>query len=157
MIGTIVIRLDMRERQRIQRFVIVGLTSTALDFILLAVLKTAGLETVIANTIAFSLATIYNFGMSRIWTYADGPRRPMAAQFALFSCVSLIGLALNDLVVVMLDGPFHMLLSDAAWSYVPAKLLATAAVALWSYVTNRVLIFATPAAPVRALPGQQVS
>lgn len=133
---------DARERRRLGRFVAVGLTSTALDFILLTLLKAAGFDTLLANTLAFGLATIYNFIASRMWTYAGGPSKPVALQFGQFALVSLLGLLLNDLVVVALDLPLRALLAQAAWSWLPAKILATGLVALWSYATNRIWIFA---------------
>jgi len=133
--------LDAQERRRIRRFVAVGLTSTALDFLLLALLKSAGLGTLLANTLAFSIATVYNFTASRLWTYAGGPHKPVAVQLFQFAAGSLIGLLLNDLVVTLLDQPLQVLLGHAAWSYLPAKILATGLVALWSYTTNRLWIF----------------
>ena len=142
--------LDAHEPRRIRRFVAVGLTSTALDFALLALLKTAGLGTLLANTLAYSIAMLYNFTASRLWTYAGGPRKPVALQLLQFAAGSLLGLLLNDLVVALLDRPLQALLAHAAWSYLPAKILATGLVALWSYTANRLWIFTGGSARVSA-------
>lgn len=133
--------IERKEWQRIRRFLVVGLSSTALDFLLLTILKTAGLSTLVANTVAFSLATIYNFVVSRSWTYAGAGRKHVGVQFGLFMIVSLLGLALNDGIVVLLETPLGIVLGGGARSYLSAKVIATGAIAIWSYVTNRLWIF----------------
>ena len=133
--------LPLTEWQRVRRFLIVGATSTVLDFLLLIVLKAAGGSTLLANTLAFSIATVYNFAVSRRWTYAGTRRKDTAFQFAQFAFASLLGLALNDAIVLLLETPLHSVLGDVSWSYLPAKVAATGAVAVVSFVTNRIWIF----------------
>jgi len=133
------------ERQRILRFLLVGVSSTVLDFVLLTVLKSAGLSTLLANTIAFSVGTIYNFAISRAWTYAGIQHKPAGIQFVQYALASLVQLVLNDAVVLTLEPVFRALLSDASWSYLPAKIVATGAVAVLSYISNRLWIFNEPA------------
>ena len=131
----------LTEWQRVRRFLIVGATSTLLDFLLLVVLKAAGGSTLLANTLAFSIATVYNFAASRWWTYAGTRREDTALQFVQFALASLLGLVLNDVIVLLLETPLHSALGNASWSYLPAKVAATGAVAVLSFVTNRSWIF----------------
>jgi putative flippase GtrA len=133
--------LPLTEWQRVRRFLIVGATSTVLDFLLLVVLKAAGGSTLLANTLAFSIATVYNFAVSRRWTYAGTRRKHTGLQFAQFAFASLLGLLLNDVIVLLLETPLHSALGGASWSYLPAKFAATGAVAVFSFVTNRIWIF----------------
>jgi putative flippase GtrA len=133
--------IDPKEWQRVRRFLVVGLSSTALDFILLTLLKSLGISTLAANTLAFSLATFYNFTASRRWTYAGAGQKHVGVQFSLFVIASLLGLLLNDAIVVLLEAPLRAILVDATWSYLPAKVIATGAVAIWSYTTNRIWVF----------------
>lgn len=112
-----------------------------LDILLLTGLKLLGSSTLAANTSAFALATLYNFGASRWWTYAGAYRKPVRTQFAQFVTLSLIGLLLNDLIVVALETLIEAVLQDGSWSYLHAKAIATAAVAIWSFVTNRSVTF----------------
>ena len=129
------------ERQRILRFLLVGLSSTLLDFMLLLVFKTGGASTLVANSLAYSLATVYNFTVSRQWTYAGTRHKPVGIQFTQYALASLLQLVLNDAVVVMLEAPLRALLADGAWSYLPAKVVATVVVAVVSYLANRMWIF----------------
>ena len=133
--------LPLTEWQRVHRFLIVGATSTVLDFLLLVVLKAAGGSTLLANTLAFSIATVYNFAASRWWTYAGTRRKHTGLQFAQFALASLVELVLNDAIVLLLDTPLHSALGGASWSYLLAKVAATGAVAVFSFVTNRIWIF----------------
>ena len=133
--------LSLTEWQRLRRFLVVGATSTLLDFLLLVVLKAAGCSTLLANTLAFSIATVYNFAASRWWTYAGTRRKHTGLRFAQFALASLLGLVLNDAILLLLETPLHSALGGASWSYLPAKVAATGAVAVLSFVTNRIWIF----------------
>lgn len=134
---------NTQARQQLVRFLVVGATSTVVDFGLLALLKVVGTPTLIANTIAFSTGTLYNFALSLGWTYVGARPQSVGWQLALFVFFSLISLVLNDALVLALETPLGTVLGHAAWGYLPAKFLATGVVAVWSFITNR-WIFVAP-------------
>lgn len=136
--------LDTRERRRALRFLVVGISSTALDFGLLALFKVAGLDTLLANTLAYGIATVYNFIACRWWTYAGAAHKPLLAQFGQYLGTSALGLALNDAVIVLFEFVLHHTFGPIIWSYLIAKASATGAVAVWSYVSNRLFVFRGP-------------
>ncbi len=80
---------------------------------------------------------INNFTWNRLWTFGGGTSPNWRKQFAQFTLVSLIGLALNNLIVLTLEAPLGTLFGQPAWGYLPAKLLATALVVFWNYFANR--------------------
>ena len=131
----------LRERQRVGRFLVVGASGTVLDFVLLTLLKALGLATLPANTLSFSAGIVNNFLLNRWWTYADARAKPVGVQFGQFALVSLIGLLLNNGIMLLLDAPISNLLSGATWSYMLAKILATAVVIVWNFVANRYWTF----------------
>jgi hypothetical protein len=63
-------------------------------------------------------------------------------QIIQFGLVSIIGLGINNLIVVTFDLPFDHLLRlldapDAIAGYIPAKMLATLVVLFWNFFVNR--------------------
>jgi putative flippase GtrA len=63
------------------------------------------------------------------------------AQLAKFTAVSLIGLALSNLILLSLESPLGLMLGHPAWGYLPAKVLATGVVLFWNYFANRAWTF----------------
>ena len=125
------------ELTRFARFLTVGALGTALDFSLLTALKLAGVTTLLANSFSFSAGVANNFTWNSRWTFADRRNGNWRAQFLQFLVVSLIGLALNNAIVLLLEVPLGAQIGDAAWGYAPAKIIATGVVVFWNYFANR--------------------
>ncbi|MBI5842827.1 MAG: GtrA family protein [Chloroflexi bacterium] len=126
-----------KEIQRFSRFLAVGAVGTFLDFSLLTLLKLAGLPTLFANTFSFTAGLINNFTWNRLWTFHDATQADWRRQLVQFTMVSLVGLALNNAILLWLEMPLGQLLGQPAWGYVPAKVVATAVVVFWNYFANR--------------------
>ncbi len=126
-----------KEIQRFSRFLAVGAVGTFLDFSLLTLLKLAGLPTLFANTFSFTAGLINNFTWNRLWTFHDATQADWRRQLVQFTMVSLVGLALNNAILLWLEMPLGQLLGQPAWGYVPAKVAATAVVVFWNYFANR--------------------
>lgn len=126
-----------KETARFARFLTVGALGTFLDFGLLALLKAIGLPTLFANSLSFTAGVANNFTLNSRWTFADRLRGNWRGQFVQFLIVSLIGLAFNNAIVLLLEVPLGAWIGDAAWGYAPAKVIATGAVVFWNYFANR--------------------
>ena len=129
------------EVRRFARFLVVGLSGTAIDFILLWLLKGAGMATLSANSLSFSAGAVSNFTWNRLWTFPEARSRHWALQLAQFLAVSLVGLAINDVVVLLLQASLGALLGHPDQGYLPAKVVATGVAVLWNYVGNRLWTF----------------
>jgi putative flippase GtrA len=129
----------LAELSRFARFLTVGALGTFLDFGLLAVLKAIGLPTLPANSLSFTVGVVNNFTLNSRWTFADyrDGRLRGGAQFFQFLLVSLVGLAINNAIVLLLEVPLGAWIGDAAWGYAPAKFIATGVVVFWNYFANR--------------------
>lgn len=138
---TLSISSSRQEMQRLSRFIAVGAVGTVLDFSLLTMLKLAGLPTLLANSLSFTAGLLNNFTWNRLWTFNDGARTDWRKQFAQFSLVSLFGLALNNLIVLSLEGFLGNILGQPEWGYLPAKVIATGVVVFWNYFANRTWTF----------------
>jgi putative flippase GtrA len=129
--------LPSKEITRFARFLMVGALGTALDFGLLAALKLAGLPTLMANSISFTAGVANNYTLNSRWTFADRRNANWKAQFLQFLAVSLIGLALNNAIVLLLEAPLGTLIGRADLGYAPAKIVATGVIVFWNYFANR--------------------
>ena len=138
---TISTPLPRQEVTRFARFLTVGAVGTVLDFSILTLLKLAGLPTLFANSISFTAGLLNNFTWNRLWTFGDSVKADWRRQLAQFTLVSLAGLALNNLIVLSLEGVFGAMLGSAQWAYLPAKFIATGVVVFWNYFANRMWTF----------------
>lgn len=129
-----------KEIQRFARFLTVGAVGTLLDFSLLTLLKLAGLPTIVANSLSFTAGLLNNFTLNRLWTFQDR-KTDWRRQFAQFALVSLVGLALNNFILLSLENALGNLFGQPDWGYLPAKVIATGVVVFWNYFANRMWTF----------------
>lgn len=129
------------EIRRFARFLVVGLSGTVIDFVLLWLLKGAGMPTLTANSLSFTAGAVSNFTWNRLWTFPNARGRHWALQMAKFVAVSLVGLAINDVLIMALQAPLGGLLGHPEQGYLPAKLVATGVAVIWNYVGNRLWTF----------------
>jgi putative flippase GtrA len=122
--------------ERFGRFALVGALGTALDVgLMMFFIETARLPTLSANILSYSTGIVNNYFWNRRWTFSNRKTPGWIIQLFQFSLVSLVGLGLNSLLVVGLEGMAGLL---------PAKLLATGIVLLWNYNANRLWTFGGP-------------
>ena len=133
--------LPKQEVTRFTRFLTVGAVGTLLDFSILTLLKLAGLPTLAANSLSFTAGLLNNFTWNRLWTFCDSLKTDWCEQLAKFTLVSLVGLALNNLIILSLEDIFGIILGQPQWGYLPAKVLATGVVVFWNYFANRTWTF----------------
>ena len=89
-----------------------------------------------AGTISFVCAVISNFVWNRLWTFPESRELPMARQLGQFALINLIGLGLNEVIVLSLHPLFSRVLRDPP-AYLAAKVIAIGVVLFWNYGANR--------------------
>jgi putative flippase GtrA len=141
--ATITTPLPKQEVIRMTRFLTVGAVGTLLDFSILTLLKLAGMPTLFANSLSFTAGLLNNFTWNRLWTFGDAIHSDWRKQLAQFTLVSLVGLAVNNLIVLSLENIFGTILGTPEWGYLPAKVIATGMVVFWNYFANRMWTFKT--------------
>jgi putative flippase GtrA len=133
---------NSKEIKRFLRFLVVGLSGTLIDFGILTALKTFwGVPTIIANTISYSAGVVNNFTWNRIWTFAEARDKEWYVQFGQFVAINIVGVILNNLIVLGLEGPLGVLFNNPDKGYLPAKIVATGVVVLYNFVANRLWTF----------------
>lgn len=123
------------------RFALVGGVNTALDFGILFLLVTLGIDKIIANYISTSIAFIFSFFANKTFTFkatSSDARR----EFTTFMVVTLFGLwVLQPLVI---SGAAVLLTTtglSTALTLIIAKLIATIVSLVWNYLMYSRFVF----------------
>ncbi len=144
-----------RELERFLKFAIVGTIGAAVDFAVLNILKlwfeSIGLgvgwstewpphevQLVTAATLSFTAAVLSNFTWNRLWTFPESRERPLGRQLAQFALVNILGLVINNVLLVTTDRYIFQHLVSARLSYNLAKAFAIGVVLFWNFGVNRV-------------------
>lgn len=137
----IINRMGFAERPkefiRFLKFAAVGGIGMGVDLSVLTLSREAlKLPLSTAVSLGFSLAVISNFTWNRLWTFPESRQRPLANQLAQFIVVNIIGLGINEVVVLGLHPIFSLALNDPP-AYLAAKVIAIGIVLFWNYFVNR--------------------
>lgn len=118
----------------IWRFAIVGSINFAIDIAVFSLaFYVLDMPILVANTLAYSLATINSYVMNKYWTFAGLSANEMSTgEFARFVAFNIGGLGLSNLTVYVF-AEFMMPLI--------AKLIAVGVTFVWNYVTIRRFVF----------------
>ncbi len=90
----------------------------------------------LANTLSVSAAIVSNFVWNRLWTFPESRTRKKRKQLPQFTLVNLVGLLINNVIVVGLDAVLVSFVGEP-WSYNIAKAIAIGVVLFWNFGANR--------------------
>ena len=128
---------NRKEFNRFVKFAIVGLIGAVIDISILNFMhKAVGWPLLWANTLSVSVAILSNFTWNRLWTFPESCSRRKREQLVQFTIVNVIGLAINNVIVVGLEAVFTSFISDP-WDYNLAKFVAIGVVLFWNFGANR--------------------
>ncbi len=109
----------MRYDERILKFLIVGCSAALVNFLLMTVfVELLGFKSYflknLANILSIEISAVYNFSISRLWTWGDAPRKQgksLAAQFISFNLALLAGIVLRIIFFAVFEkwGLFYLL------------------------------------------------
>jgi len=131
--------LDRRPQEivRFVKFATVGAFGMLVDLTVLTFSREVlGLPLPLAVGLGFGFAVLSNFTWNRLWTFPESRSLPIRRQLAQFTVVNLIGLGINELVVLGLHPVFSTVLHEPA-SYLVAKIIAIGIVLFWNFFANR--------------------
>jgi putative flippase GtrA len=135
------IRALVRE---VGKFGTVGATAFTVDTILFAVLLKAGVETLIAKTIATVISTTVAFLGNRFWTWRHRAHSHMARQYTLFFVFNAIGLGITLGVLAISHyglGQFWPVLQSKPADLVAGPLVGNAMATLFRFWSYRRFVF----------------
>lgn len=119
---------------QIMKFGVVGVIATVIDFGVMNILYYGlGLDILIANTSGFVISLIFNYlaSMKYVFVHKEGMSR--RREFVIFVVLSVIGLVLNDGIVLALK-------SGLGLEANLAKICATALVMVYNFVTRKIFL-----------------
>lgn len=126
-----------KEFSRFVKFSVVGAIGAVIDFGLLNLMRGVfGWDLIWANTLSVSVAIFSNFTWNRLWTFPESRTRRKRKQLPKFALVNLIGLLVNNLIVVGVDAHLVPLVGEPL-SYNIAKAVAIGVVLFWNFGANR--------------------
>lgn len=126
-----------KEVRRFVKFGIVGVLGAAIDFALLNLFRGVfGWDLLWANTASVSVAIISNFTWNRLWTFPESRARKKRTQLPQFTLVNIIGLIINNVIVLGVDALIVGMLGEPL-SYNIAKAVAIGVVFFWNFIINR--------------------
>ena len=126
-----------RERGRFFRFAVVGVIGAVVDFgVMNLLVQVFHTSLVLAGTVSFIAAIISNFTWNRFWTYPESRTRKKRKQLPQFVLINIVGLLINNLIVVGLDALLVPYIGEP-WSYNLAKAVAIGVVLFWNFGINR--------------------
>ncbi len=116
------------------KFGVVGISGIVVDFFITWLFKEKfKVNKYIANCAGFSLAVINNFLWNRYWTFADSIQ-PFGEQFLKFVIISIMGLAINTLLL-------WLLVKYVKVNFYILKLIVIALVFFWNFSINYLFTF----------------
>ncbi len=116
------------------KFGIVGFSGLFVDFGITYITKEwLKVPKYLANAIGFSVAASTNYILNRIWTFQSHDPE-IVLEFSLFFGISLIGLAINTLILWTLVSKFK-------FNFYLSKLFAIGVVTIWNFLANYFITF----------------
>lgn len=117
------------------RFGVVGFSGIFVDFGFTWLSKEKlKIQKYIANAIGFTIAATSNYYLNRVWTFKS-VNPEVALEFSNFIFVSLIGLAINTLIL-------WLIVSKLKFNFYLSKVIAIIVVMLWNFFANLLFTFA---------------
>ena len=121
-------------RRHSMKFGVVGVIATVIDFGIMNLLHYGlGLNILIANTSGFIISLIFNYLASMKYVFAHKEGMSRRREFIIFVVLSVIGLVLNDGIVLALNAGLGLEANIA-------KICATALVMVYNFVTRKIFL-----------------
>lgn len=122
---------------QLAKFGIVGVIATLIDFGVMNLLHYgAHLDILVANTAGFVISLIFNYLASMKFVFEHKEDMSRRREFAIFVVLSVIGLALNDGIVLAFN-------KGLALEANIAKIGATALVMMYNFATRKIFLDGT--------------
>lgn len=124
-----------------ERFALVGIANTSIDFALLFIFKSLGLPVEISNILSTSAAFSFSFYANRKFTFkATG--ESLKREIPLFIIVTLTGMwGLQTLVLILLTPTMTDVFNSHNVGLFITKCIATGVTLVWNYIFYSRLVF----------------
>ena len=120
--------------EQIVRFGIVGVIAFVVDYaVLLLLTEVAGIHYLLSSAVSFVVSVVVNYVLSIAFVFETDKSRGKGWEFVLFAVMSAGGLGINQLMMWLLSEGMFI-------PYQLSKLLATAVVMVYNFVTRKLFL-----------------
>ena len=124
---------------QLTRFLIIGITTVAIDFIFYRLLLWLGMEIDVAKACSFTIGALFAYAANKAWTFGQKRHGLAPLSFALlYGCTLFVNTFTNGLIV--------RLLPHAAWVLAVAFVIATGLSATLNFFGMKWIVFRKGAA-----------
>ena len=114
------------------KFGIIGISNTLINWIIFFLLNLVEVNYILANIIAYSLATINSYIWKSKWVFKYNNEKLVSSL--KFIIVNLVGLILNTIILFILVDMFNI-------NKIISLVMATGVVMIINYISNRLWVF----------------
>lgn len=114
------------------KFGIIGISNTLINWIIFFLLNLVEVNYIVANIIAYSLATINSYIWNSKWVFKYNNEKLVSSL--KFIIVNLVGLILNTIILFILVDMFNI-------NKIISLVMATGVVMIINYISNRLWVF----------------
>lgn len=116
------------------KFGVVGAIAFLIDYgVLMLLSQVIGMNPVISASISFVVSVVFNYVASMHYVFTRRDDISRRREFTIFVILSAIGLVINEIIMVIGVN----VLGDSALMVTITKLVATAIVMVWNFVSRK--------------------
>ncbi len=125
--------------QQLAKFVIVGVTNTAINWTIFAIalyflpVTDEVIKSIIASAIAFAISTIFNFWASITWVFDTTSKKTKKRLFVEFA-------VMNGVSFLIFDEVMLAWLVSSNWHPMIAKVATTACAMVFNFITRKIFL-----------------
>jgi len=123
---------------QLARYILVGGFAFVIDFGLFSLcLYGFGWQYLLANLMGVVAGLCLNYALSVSWVFHDSKRRlekRKSAEFTLFALVGLMGVGLNELLMLLMVGFFSL-------QELYSKMIVAVVVLMWNFCARKLILF----------------
>ncbi len=120
--------------KKIVNFGLVGVFATVIEYVLLILFKELmNIDVIIASGIAFTISLFFNYYLSIKYVFVDKKDMPKIKEMTGFFFTAIIGLLINQIVM-------YILVNTANLYYLFSKVIATAIVMIWNFISRHIFL-----------------
>lgn len=119
-------------KKELIRYLIIGVSSVALDFLIFHLLRHS-MDVVVANTISFCTAFVFNFFANKFYTFEDFSNKS-GRQMLKYGALAFINLLISNTLIWVLTTQFGC-------NPDISKLLSIALITVWNFLAYKHIVY----------------